>query len=206
MTSCFSQIWLKREVAGAKDFLPLSPDVSQIWEKQLVILGYPEAENYRPANLEGDTLKVNQFGIAKTGRVKRVNKEKAEVQHQVSTRPGQSGTSIILNDDGKNKIVGIHKGGIQEQQINIGRIMTSELIATLEAEAARMGAVSFLVDSQPAKGKPPQSNPKPVNNPQPQPVISQPSKNPPVKSVVNNPNTNSQGQKKEKELKINVNK
>ena len=84
--------------------------------------------------------------------------------------------------------------------------MTSELIATLEAEAARMGAVSFLVDSQLAKGKPPQPNPKPAHNPQLQPVVSQPSQNPPVKLVVNNPNTNSQGQKKVEELNINVKK
>ena len=130
------------------------------------------------------------------------------MQHQVSTLPGQSGTSIILNDNGNNKIVGIHKGGIQEEQINIGRIMTSELIATLEAEASRMGAVGFLVDSQPVKGKPPQPNPKPASNPQPQPVVSQPSKNPQVKPAVSNsnPNINNQGQKKEEELKVNVKK
>ena len=83
--------------------------------------------------------------------------------------------------------------------------MTSDLIATLEAEASRMGAVSFLVDSQPSKGKPPQSDPKPASNPQPQPVVSQPSQSPPVKPAFgnNNSNTNSQGQKKE-ELKINI--
>ena len=197
---------MKQPVAGAKDFLPLSQDISQTWEKELAILGYPEADNYKPTSLQRKNFEVYQFGAAETGRVRQISEERAEIKHQISTRPGQSGTSLILNDNGSLKIVGIHKGGIQEQQINIGRIMTSELIATLEAEAARMGAVSFLVDSQPAKGKPPQSNPKPVNNPQPQSVISQPSKNPPVKSVVNNPNTNSQGQKKEKELKINVNK
>ena len=78
----------------------------------MVILGYPEAENYKPTTLKGDILKVDQFGTAKTGRIRRINKEKAEVQHQVSTLPGQSGTSIILNDNGNNKIVGIHKGGI----------------------------------------------------------------------------------------------
>ena len=177
VTNDYVLLKLKREVVGARDFLPLSPDISQIWEKEMVILGYPEAENYKPTTLKGDILKVDQFGTAKTGRVRKVNKEKAEVQHQVSTLPGQSGTSIILNDNGKNKIVGIHKGGIQEEQINIGRIMTSELIATLEAEASRMGAVGFLVDSQPVKGKPPQPNPKPASNPQPQPVVSQPNKN-----------------------------
>ena len=208
VTNDYVLLKLKQEVKGAKDFLPLSPDVSQIWEKQLVILGYPEAENYRPINLEGDILKVDQFGTAKTGRVRKINKEKAEVQHQVSTLPGQSGTSIILNDNGKPKIVGIHKGGVKEEQINIGRVMTSELIATLEAEASRMGAVSFKVDSQPAKEKPPQPNPKPANNSKPQPEVSQSIQIPPVKPVVskNSPNTNSQGQKKEEELRINVKK
>ena len=85
--------------------------------------------------------------------------------------------------------MGIHKGGIEEEQINIGRIMTPDLIATLEAEASRMGAVSFLVDSQPA------------SNPQPQPAV----KSPPVKPVSNNnPNTNSQGHKKKEELKVKI--
>ena len=79
------------------------------------------------------------------------------------------------------------------------------MIATLEAEASRMGAVSFLVDSQPAKGQPPQPNPKSANNPKPQPV-SQPSQNHPVKAAVSNNNpSNNQGQKEE-ELKINVKK
>ena len=37
------------------------------------------------------------------------------------------------------------------------------------------------------------------------PAVSQPSQKPPVKPAVgNNPNTNSQGQKKQEELKVNV--
>ena len=77
VTNDYVLLKLKREVMGARNFLPLSPDISQIWEKELVILGYPEAENYKPTSLKGDILKVDQFGIAKEGRVRRVNKEKA---------------------------------------------------------------------------------------------------------------------------------
>ena len=88
-----------------------------------------------------------------------------EIKHKTSTLPGQSGAPIILDDSGKFKIVGIHKGGIKEEQVNGGRIMTSELIATLKAEVSRMGAVRFLVDSQSGKDKPPQPNLKSANNP-----------------------------------------
>ena len=151
---------MKQSVAGAKDFMPLSQNISQIWEKELAILGYPEANNYKPTSLQRKNFNVHQFGAAETGRFKKVTEEKAEIKHQVSTLPGQSGTSLILNDNGRLKIVGIHKGGIKEEQVNVGRIMTSELITTLEAEVKRMGAVSFLVDSQPVQGKPLQPNPK----------------------------------------------
>ena len=119
---------------GAKDFLPLSQDISQIWDKELAILGYPEADNYKPTTLQRKHFDVHQFGAAETGRVRQISEERAEIKHQVSTRPGQSGTSLILNDNGSLKIVGIHKGGVKEEQVNVGRIMTSELIATLEAD------------------------------------------------------------------------
>ena len=149
VTHDYALLKLKEPVAGAKDFAPLSESIGQINQKELIILGYPAKDNYKPTTLQRKNFNVDQFGAAETGKVKEVLLEKGEIKHKISTLPGQSGAPIILDDQGKFKIVGIHKGGIKEEQVNGGRIMTSELIATLEAEVSRMGAVRFLVDSQP---------------------------------------------------------
>ena len=88
--------------------------------------------------MEGDTLRAYQYGSTKAGRVVKVERERAELLHRVSSLPGQSGAAIILEGSGGRRIVGVHKGGVErevngrKEQVNGGRVMTAELIAALE--------------------------------------------------------------------------
>jgi V8-like Glu-specific endopeptidase len=74
--------------------------------------------------------------------------------HEISALPGQSGSPIIeIGADRSFSIVGIHKGaadavikGVKgEKTINVGRIITQDLINTLKQEATNHGAYPFQV-------------------------------------------------------------
>ena len=137
---------LNHPVEEAKDFIPLSHDVRDINKKELIICGYPTTNNYKPKNLQRKILIVNQFGASETGKVEKIFESRSDIWYQISTLPGQSGAPIIMRDNGSLKIVGVHKGGVIEGRLNGGRVMTPELITTLESEAKRMGAKMFLFD------------------------------------------------------------
>jgi V8-like Glu-specific endopeptidase len=102
----------------------------------LAIYGYP-AEKYS-RNTYGEE-KVNQWGYTRRGGVFGLGENEDEIFHKMTTLPGQSGCPIIeIGPKRSLTIVGIHKGGrnaeIQGQKVkvNIGRLITSQLIATLE--------------------------------------------------------------------------
>ena len=65
----------------------------------------------------------------------------AELIHQISTLPGHSGSAVLLTD--QLKIAAIHKGGKNGGVANAARLVTPDLISSLQKEAERMGAVMF---------------------------------------------------------------
>ena len=162
VTHDYALLKLKRPVTGARGFFPLSEEMGQLEKGKLTICGYPSCgDNYRPTNMEGDTLRAHQYGSTKAGRVVRVERERAELLHRVSSLPGQSGAAIILEGSSDRRIVGVHKGGVErevdgrKEQVNWGRAMTAELIAALELEARRMGSPTSLSAPQPPGKQPP---------------------------------------------------
>ena len=141
---------LTEEVKTATNFLPLCADTSSLTTATIKIFGYPEQPtNYLPVDEKGSNWKAYQFGLAKTGQVLEVNSRKAELIHMISTKGGQSGAPIIMEDSqGKLLIVGIHKGGVKKSSLpvpaaNSGRIITPDLIATLKEETEKLGAIPF---------------------------------------------------------------
>ena len=132
------------------NFLPLGTNITELQTAKLMIYGYPvQPNNYTPIDEKGSNWKAYQFGLTKEKLVKEVKKERSEIIHLISTRPGQSGTPIILVDrKGNFRIVGIHKGGFTKEIskppiANIGRIVDQGLIAILQREAAKLNAQPF---------------------------------------------------------------
>ena len=133
---------LTEEVKTTNNFLPLCADLSDIKTAKVNIFGYPEQPtNYLPVDEEGTNWKAYQFGLTKTGQVLKISNSKANLIHMISTKKGQSGAPIIMEDrQGKLLIVGIHTGSVNKQSLhvqaaNAGRIVTPGLMATLQKEA-----------------------------------------------------------------------
>ena len=56
----------------------------------------------------------------------------SSLKHQISTLTGTSGAPILLFENNKISIVGIHKGGHKVEKANAGRLVTAELIKELQ--------------------------------------------------------------------------
>ena len=141
---------LNEEIPSQNKFIPLSSDLSEIKTASIRLFGYPsQSNNYIPIDEKGSNWKAYQFGLIKAGQILEVDEKKAEVTHTISTRIGQSGAPIILEDSrGRLSIVGIHKGGVKKgnasvSTANSGRIVTPELISILRREAEKLGAIPF---------------------------------------------------------------
>ncbi len=134
-----------------EDFLPLSAsltaDLETANKQRLAIYGYPGSK-YFQYNTLGD-LKASQWGLTQSQKVHVISEEKAQILHQISTLPGQAGCPII--DVEELSIVAIHKGGVpttvsdKKVHMNVGRIITKELIEILTIVAKKSGAQMFRV-------------------------------------------------------------
>ena len=136
------------------DFLPLSPsingDLGAANGIMLAIYGYP-AVKYVQLDSRAKETKACQWGLVKSDLIVEIKEKSAELLHKISTLKGQSGCPIVDIDEDSPSIVGIHKGSAivtinsQKVTINVGRIITTDLIETLEREAKKKGACMFRV-------------------------------------------------------------
>ena len=135
-----------------EDFLPLSAsltaDLETANKQRLAIYGYP-ANKYVQYNTCGGDLKASQWGLNQSQKVHVISEEKAQILHQISTLPGQGGCPII--DVEELSIVAIQKGGVyttvsdKKVHMNVGRLITKELIEILTIVAKKSGAQMFRV-------------------------------------------------------------
>ena len=56
---------------------------------------------------------MNQWGLIRSGCIELIDERKGKIQHLISTMPGQSGAPMILINDDKLSIIGIHKGAVK---------------------------------------------------------------------------------------------
>jgi hypothetical protein len=94
---------------------------------------------------------INQYGFFRKYRFLQIKEEKV-LLHHISTSEGQSGASIVCPDkQGRLVIIGVHKGSLytvvdgKDIKASHGRLLTPEVIATLEKEAKVLGAEPFRV-------------------------------------------------------------
>lgn len=85
--------------------------------------------------------------MSKKDRILEIREVQGELIHRLSTVRGMSGAPIICEDStGKMTIVGIHVGAMVsrvdgiKKRVNVGRLMTSELIDTLKKAAVNLNA------------------------------------------------------------------
>lgn len=57
--------------------------------------------------------------------------KKNDITHNVSTLPGSSGSALILKED-DNRVIGVHKSGIESKQLNQATPITTELIEKIK--------------------------------------------------------------------------
>ena len=105
----------------------------------LCVFGYPfpkyEKINGRKA--------AKPWGVIDQGRMVGVKGDKGKISHKVSTLGGHSGSPIIkVDQSGGLSIIGVHKGVLESngERVNVGRLVTPELISVLEAGARTMEA------------------------------------------------------------------
>ena len=58
-------------------------------------------------------LKTTQVGKTEKGKIVEQNVETGRMLYKISTAPGQSGSSIVLQEEEAPKIIGVHKGGVK---------------------------------------------------------------------------------------------
>lgn len=141
----FALLQLSEPIPGEEDdFLPLSASLeeetaSSANQKTLAIYGYPLFAYDQVVLTE--TFEARQWGLTRSKKVVGVDPAKAMITHRISTEEGQSGSPIIEIGPGQSlSIVGIHKGSVKaevngvKETVNVGRMITTELIQTLEKE------------------------------------------------------------------------
>jgi hypothetical protein len=93
--------------------------------------------------------------MTKKDRIVEVKEDQGELIHRLSTVRGMSGAPIICQDPtGKMSVVGIHVGAMVsrvdgvKRRVNVGRLVTSELVDTLRKAVIALGAEMFQVSSE----------------------------------------------------------
>ena len=140
----FALLKLKKRVSNVtqEDCLRLNGEYQQlVKEKEEVCLfGYPFPK-YEVD--DGDRYTARPWGVVGQGRVVDIQAQKGKVFHKLSTLLGHSGSPILRTDQsGGLSVIGIHKGVemLGGEAVNVGRLVTPELISVLEAGARSMEA------------------------------------------------------------------
>jgi V8-like Glu-specific endopeptidase len=85
-------------------------------------------DNYKPLDKYGERLVLNQYGISRKGRIIYAQPDIFTMAYALSTLSGQSGTPVCTG----NKILAIHcGGGKSNEDFNVGRLITHDLLANL---------------------------------------------------------------------------
>lgn len=73
-------------------------------------------------------MRIHQFGLTKYEKaVDRIDYENGKMYYNVSTLPGQSGCGVIS----KGNIMAIHVGSHSSEDLNIGRLVTVDVVSNL---------------------------------------------------------------------------
>jgi hypothetical protein len=114
------------------------------------IFGFPGEieDNYKPLDKFGRKFVLRQYGLARENRIKSITPETFTIAYAVSTLPGQSGTAVCTRD----RIIAIHcGGGKKDEEFNVGRIITPELLSDLERWVKQLDAYPFAMTEQPSE-------------------------------------------------------
>ena len=128
---------LKQKTTEYKDILPLSFHINYIGKDgALMIAGYPEIHYNRVASLGHLKESTSQYMYVKENCIEKVSQKKGEIVYTCPAWKGQDGGPVIGIDAYKRiTIVGIHRGGVRANGrivANVGRLVTEELIKTLQ--------------------------------------------------------------------------
>jgi V8-like Glu-specific endopeptidase len=91
-------------------------------------------EGHDVTNEKEYRFSIDQMGLTKDHQcITSINSDRREILHKISTEPGHSGAPIILEQEQHTlSIIGVHKGGVKDQGLNAGGLITAELIDLLK--------------------------------------------------------------------------
>lgn len=100
--------------------------------QEIAIFGYSGTELVSLDFRDKYKMVLHQWGLIRNQeQIESINEDKGEILHTISTVEGQSGSPILLIDQGNEmSIIGLHKGGIrrEETMFNVGRLVTQEMV------------------------------------------------------------------------------
>ena len=105
----------------------------------MCLFGYP----FHKYELDGGRYTARPWGVVRQGRITEIQAKKGKIFHKLSTIGGHSGSPILrIEQNGGLSVIGIHKGAemLGGEEVNVGRLITPELISVLEAGARAMEA------------------------------------------------------------------
>jgi V8-like Glu-specific endopeptidase len=93
------------------------------------VFGFPLiGDNYERLDNWGKKINLVQYGMAGQKTIALSSTDKYRIGYEISTMKGQSGSPIVSRE----KIIAIHNGGGRpDEEFNVGRMVTADLIASL---------------------------------------------------------------------------
>ena len=78
----------------------------------------------------GDVINLTQYGQSRKHKILYFSLAEAKIHYAISTLFGQSGCPVVSD----NKIIAVHCGGatVDEHYFNMGRLITADIISTLQ--------------------------------------------------------------------------
>lgn len=108
---------LEEKAIISQSFIPLKSNFNSVEEgEKICIIGYNGKELHSSDPSDPYKLTLYQYGLIRSNeRIVSIDTKEGVILHKISTVAGQSGAPIILIDQNEKMwIVGVHKGGVKK--------------------------------------------------------------------------------------------